>query len=45
MTGLVRGLPGNRLLRGQGPDALMVYLRNLRLGLYDKADRAFLEAK
>ena len=32
-------------LRGQGPDALMVYLRNLRLGLYDKADRAFLEAK
>ncbi len=32
-------------LRGQGPDALTVYLRNLRLGLYDKADRAFLEAK
>ena len=32
-------------LRGQGPDALAVYLRNLRLGLYDKADRAFLEAK
>lgn len=32
-------------LRSQGPDALTVYLRNLRLGLYDKADRAFLEAK
>jgi regulator of protease activity HflC (stomatin/prohibitin superfamily) len=32
-------------LRAQGPDALEVYLRNLKLGLYDKADRAFLEAK
>jgi regulator of protease activity HflC (stomatin/prohibitin superfamily) len=32
-------------LRAQGPDALAVYLRNLKLGLYDKADRAFLEAK
>jgi regulator of protease activity HflC (stomatin/prohibitin superfamily) len=30
-------------LRGQGPDALTTYLRNLRLGLYDKADRAFVE--
>ena len=32
-------------LRAQGPDALGVYLRNVKLGLYDKADRAFLEAK
>jgi regulator of protease activity HflC (stomatin/prohibitin superfamily) len=32
-------------LRAQGPDALEVYLRNLKLGLYDKADRAFVEAK
>jgi regulator of protease activity HflC (stomatin/prohibitin superfamily) len=32
-------------LRGQGDDALAVYLRNVKLGLYDKADRAFLEAR
>ncbi len=32
-------------LRGKSPDALTTYLRNLRLGLYDKADRAFLEAR
>jgi hypothetical protein len=33
------------LLRAAHPDALDVYLRNLRLGLYDKADRAFVEAR
>lgn len=32
-------------LRAQGPDALATYLRNLKLGLYDKADRAFVEVK
>jgi regulator of protease activity HflC (stomatin/prohibitin superfamily) len=32
-------------LRDHGPDALDAYLRNLRLGLYDKADRAFVEVK
>ena len=32
-------------LRDQGPDALTTYLRNLKLGLYDKADRAFVEVK
>ncbi|HVV84095.1 MAG TPA: SPFH domain-containing protein [Kofleriaceae bacterium] len=30
-------------LRAQGPEALGVYLRNLKLALYDKSDRAFVE--
>lgn len=33
------------LLRAAGPDALETYVRNLRLGLYDKADRAFVEVR
>lgn len=32
-----------RQLQDQGADALPTYLRNLKLGLYDKADRAFVE--
>ncbi len=32
-------------LKGLGPDTLAAYLRNVRLGLYPRADRAFLESR
>ena len=32
-------------LKQGGPGALLAYLRNVRLGLYQKAERVFMEAR